>query len=63
MKVPAQDGFQVMPAVAPAGQLAAPQMENMAARQAESFGRSMQGVGVQMSRMAMHMQDEVGRQP
>lgn len=61
MKVPAQDGFQVMPAVAPAGQLAAPQMENMAARQAESFGRSMQGVGVQMSRMAMHMQEEANQ--
>lgn len=36
-------------------------MENMAARQAESFGRSMRGVGVQMSRMAMHMQEEASQ--
>ena len=61
MKVPAQENFQVMPAIAPAGQLATPRMENVAARQAESFGRSMQGVGVQMSRMAMHMQEEANQ--
>ncbi|MCG9093745.1 glycosyl hydrolase 108 family protein [Laribacter hongkongensis] len=61
MKVPVQDGFQVMPAIAPAGQLATPRMENVAARQAELLGRSMQGGGVQMSRMAMHMQEEANQ--